>query len=300
MNKTIFLTGAGGMLGREFLRLAVDSDLRIIALSSQSSSLEQEFGKRYEFLQSDEFLKNGYDFSHVDILLHCAFPRNNDSVGFAKGLDFQKYVFETAINSGVGAVINVSSQSVYDSKRTVPADENTQVSPENRYAVSKYMSEQLLEVLCSEKNISYTHLRMASLIGLEFHVRIINRFVKNALEKGKISVNAGHQSFGFLDVRDAAAALLCVALSDCSEWNRIYNVGAEREWGILEIAELARNTVEDYIGKKFLGFEINSSEDRLCSALDCTKFMSDFSWKPKISMNKFTQELVEKLLSEQK
>lgn len=300
MSKTIFLTGAGGMLGREFLRLAVDSDLRIIALSSQSSSLEQEFGNRYEYLQSEDFLRNGYDFSDVDVLLHCAFPRNNDSVGFAKGLDFQKYVFETAINGGVGAVANISSQSVYDSKRTAPADENTQVSPENRYAVSKYMSEQLLEVFCCEKNVPFTNLRMASLIGLDFHVRIINRFVKNAIEKGEISVNAGYQSFGFLDVRDAAAALFCVVSADCGKWEKVYNIGAEREWGIAELAELAKNTVETYTGNKLSAFEINPSEDRLCSALDCTRFMSQFSWKPRISIKKFTQELVEMLLSAKK
>lgn len=299
MKKTVFLTGAGGMLGRAFLRLAADSDLHVIALSSQSPALAQEFGNRYEYVQIEDFLQNGYDFTGVDVLLHCAFPRNNDSVGLAKGLAFQKQVFELAVNGGVRAIANISSQSVYDSKRTEPATEETQVSPETRYAVAKYMSEQLLEAYCRDRGVVFTHLRMASLIGLDFHVRIINRFVKSALEQAAITVNAGHQSFGFLDVRDAAAALLCLAQEDCEKWDSVYNIGAEREWQILELAELAKNTVEERTGKALAAFEVNPSEDRLCSALDSTKFMTNFSWQPQISMEKFVQELVEVLLSAQ-
>lgn len=296
MARTIFLTGAGGLLGRTVLQQAENTDLQVIALSSQSEGLMQQFGDRFVYVHTDDFLNNGYDFSKVDVLLHCAFPRNNDSVGLAKGLDFQRKVFEDAVKGGVGAVANVSSQSVYDTKRTEAATEDTQPCLETKYAVAKYMSEQLVDGLCESRGIPATHLRMASLIGLNFHVRIINRFVKSALEQNRIAVNAGKQSFGFLDVRDAAAALLKLVQSDAAQWQRIYHIGAAREWGILELAELAKYTVEQHTGKPLAAFAVTPSEDMVCSALDSTRFAAQFDWQPQISMEQFVQELTKALL----
>lgn len=294
----VFLTGAGGLLGSTLLEHLRDAKCSVTALSSQPDMLRERFGDRYRLLDTADFLCNGYDFSSTDVLLHCAFPRNNDSSAMARGLDFQRDVFERAARGGAKAILNVSSQSVYDTKRSTPATEQTPAVLDSKYAVAKYLSEQLADAICSHYNVRCTHLRMASLIGLQFHVRIINRFIQSALEHGRITVHAGHQSFGFLDVRDAAAALCAMLHSDANTWQHVYNVGAAQNWGILPLAELCKSTVEAATGKPLAAFDVVPSEELLCSALDSTTFQTQFGWQPQISIPQFTRELVDSLLAE--
>ena len=291
MSKNIFLTGAGGLLGTHFLYTLENTEDSVTALTSKTDVLAEKFGERYTYLDTSDFLENGYNFSRTDIVIHCAFPRNNDGASMAKGLDFQRILFQSASEGGAGALVNISSQSVYNPKRTEPADEQTPLVLETKYAAAKYMSEQLVEVICNASNIKYTNLRMASLIGINFNQRIVNRFVKSAVEQGSISVNAGKQSFGFLDVRDAASALKAIIFSNPDKWNNIYNIGAEREWGILELAELVREFTERLTDKK-LEFNVIESEEVFSSALDSSSFSNQFGWKPQISMQQFINEIL--------
>ncbi|MDE5937102.1 MAG: NAD-dependent epimerase/dehydratase family protein, partial [Ruminococcus sp.] len=234
MTRNVFLTGAGGLLGTQLLHTLENTECSVTALTSKPDVLAEKFDVRYSYLDTADFLENGYDFSSTDVLIHCAFPRNNDGASMAKGLDFQRVVFESAVKGGINELINISSQSVYNPKRTEPADEQNPAVLETKYAAAKYMSEQLVEVICNASNVKYTNLRIASLIGIDFSPRIINRFVRSALEQGSINVNAGRQKFGFLDVRDMAEALKIIIFSNPDEWKCVYNVGADKEWGILQ------------------------------------------------------------------
>lgn len=291
MTENIFLTGAGGLLGTHLLAALENTECSVTALTSKTDVLNERFGGRYNYLDTDDFLENGYDFSGTDILVHCAFPRNNDGASMAKGLDFQRTVFQESAKGGIKALVNISSQSVYNPKRTEPADEKTPPVLETKYAAAKYMSEQLAEIICSNENVKYTNLRIASLVGIDFSPRIVNRFVKSAVEQGIINVNAGKQSFGFLDVRDAAAALKSVVFSNPDEWEKVYNVGAEREWGILQLAELVREITENLTGKK-IELNVNESEEVFSSALDSTAFSGHFGWKPQISIQQFINDIL--------
>lgn len=296
MAKKIFLTGAGGLLGTQLLYTLENTECSVTALTSKPDVLAEKFGVRYFYLDTVDFLKNDYDFSKIDVLIHCAFPRNNDGASMAKGLDFQRVLFQTATESRVGALINISSQSVYDPKRTEPADEQTPAVLETKYAAAKYMSEQLAEVICSTNNVKYTSLRIASLIGTDFSPRIVNRFVKSALEQGIININAGKQKFGFLDVRDAAEALKTIVFSNPDDWKRVYNVGTDKEWGILQLAETVCDIVENLTGRK-PELNISESEEIFSSALNSTSFSNQFGWNPKISIYQFINELANKIIS---
>lgn len=296
MARNIFLTGAGGLLGTQLLHTLENTECSVTALTSKPDVLAGKFDARYSYLDTSDFLENGYDFSSTDVLIHCAFPRNNDGASMAKGLDFQRVVFESAVKGGINELINISSQSVYDPKRTEAADEQTPAVLETKYAAAKYMSEQLVEVICNVNNVKYTNLRIASLIGIDFSPRIINRFVRSALEQGSINVNAGRQKFGFLDVRDMAEALKTIVFSNPDEWKCVYNVGADKEWGILQLAETVCETIENLTGRK-IELNVSESEEIFSSALNSTSFSDQFGWKPEISIYQFINELTNKIIS---
>lgn len=277
----IAITGAGGFLGTELLRqLSKKLDVTVYAFTFDFERNRETYIISDNIISLDNSEATQFDYSEIDVLINCAFPRNVSDETFAKGLDFIQIVIEKAANDNVGSVINISSQSVYSQLRMAPADESFPPVLESKYAVGKYWSELFVNTVC--RNIRHTNLRMASLIGAGFNQRITNKFVAKVIAGEQITISGGEQIFGFFDIRDAASGIIKTALSD-GEWQEVYNLGTNNAYTLREIAESSLA-----LGKEF-GFTVSNpvytdSDDWQDSALDCRLFMNRFSWKPKYSM----------------
>lgn len=71
----IAITGAGGLLGQNILQILKETDNTVYAFSSQGNLLQSTFGdtKNFCFLEITDDIPAG-----IDVLIHCAFPRNED------------------------------------------------------------------------------------------------------------------------------------------------------------------------------------------------------------------------------
>lgn len=246
----IAITGAGGFLGTELLKqLSAHKEVTVYAFTFDFERNRSTYISSDNIITLDNSDAAGFDYSSVDVLINCAFPRNVENADFAKGLDFIQRVIEKAAKDNVGSVINISSQSVYDPARTQPADENSAIILETKYAVGKYWSE--LFVNSMSRNIRHTNLRMASLIGPGFDQRITNKFAKKVIDGEQITVIGGDQLFGYLDVRDAASGIITVALSE-GNWEEVYNLGTESAYTLEQIAQTAVQ-----VGRE-IGFDANN------------------------------------------
>ena len=275
------VTGAGGFLGTHILRqLAGDPNCRVYAFTFDFERSRESFVRAENIIPTDNSEAAAFDYSDIDVLLNCAFPRNVSDETFAAGLDFIRDVLVKAAADKAGAVINISSQSVYSQKRLSPADEQTPAVLESKYAVGKYWSELFVNTVC--KGMRHTNLRMASLIGAGFDQRITNKFAKQIIAGQQITLTGGEQRFGFLDVRDAASGILTAA-KDQGEWEETYNLGGGQSYTLLEIAEAAHR-----IGAE-RGFSapepvVAGAGEWQNSALCCTKFAARFRWQPQFSL----------------
>ena len=204
--KKIAVSGAGGFLGKHILKKIMETDHIAYALTSKPHEIGCELGEqeRIIFVHKDEYADVTWE--KIDVLINCAFPRNTDGNMMADGLNYIKNLLSFSVEHGVKTVINISSQSVYSQKRKEAATEKTPLDLETKYAVGKYATELLTNSIC--KQIPYSNIRMASLIGVGFEQRIVNKFVRQALEKKELYIKIGSQKFGFLDVEDAAEAIL--------------------------------------------------------------------------------------------
>ncbi len=284
----IAITGAGGFLGTELLRqLSAFKDITVTAFTFDFERERTTFIRSKNIFPVDNSEVADFDFSDTDVLINCAFPRNTDDAGFAEGLIFLQRVIEKAAGDGVGAVINISSQSVYSQQRREPANEDSPIITESKYAVGKYFSELFVNSVC--RKIRHTNLRMASLIGAGFNQRITNKFAMEVRDGEQITISGGNQLFGFLDVRDAASGIIAAALSDCG-WAEAYNLGTNEAYRLLDIATEAVS-----VGRSF-GYSApdpisNESENWQNSALDCNKFQNEFSWHPKYDLKATLSEI---------
>lgn len=277
----IAITGAGGFLGTELLRQLADREnILVYAFTFDFERERDTFVTADNIVTVDNSEVGSFDFSDIDVLISCAFPRNVNDETFAKGLDFVKTVVEKAVDDVVGSVINISSQSVYSQKREKPADESFAPVLETKYAVGKYWSELYINSLC--RKIRHTNLRMASIIGAGFNQRLTNKFALKIKAGEQLTISGGDQLFGFLDVRDAASGIIKIALSK-NDWQEVYNFGTNNAYKLRELAETAVETGCE------LGFKTNApvvmpSDDWQNSSLIADEFMKDFNWKPQYSL----------------
>lgn len=294
----VLVTGAGGFLGKELLeKLLKDGDNRfelLVAMTSQPEKLAQKYSGYKSLRIVDSRDLSCFSFSEVDVLIHCAFPRNEEGVELARGLTFTRDVLSKASWDGVGSVINISSQMVYSQKRLEPATEETEINLETKYAVGKYAAELMTDEIFME--IPHTSLRMASLIGVGFHDRLVNKFVRQALEREPICINSGKQRFEFMDVRDAATAILNILDFPLDRLEPIYNLGSGDVRTLEEIAHLV-----SAIGSEYLDWEVpiheTEGERWHNSSLNSEQFRRDFLWKPAFTLEDTIKYLFEDVVS---
>lgn len=273
----IAVTGSGGFLGTELLKqLSEMADVEVYAFSFECERSRDTYVTSDNIVSVDNSEAAGFDYSTVDVLINCAFPRNVNDESFASGLDFIQKVIEKAAHDHVGAVINISSQSVYSQVRTASADESFPPVLESKYAVGKYWSELFVNTVC--RSIRHSNLRMASLIGAGFNQRITNKFAAKVISGEQITISGGDQLFGFLDVRDAAAGIIKAAFSNM-EWEESYNLGTNNAYTLREIAECSVAVGKEF-GLNALAPVCTDGGDWQNSALDCSKFMTHFQFEP--------------------
>lgn len=272
----ILITGGSGYLGRSLLTYGDDRCQYIVA-TSRKSTLQSLYRNRNDVYVIDNSELWSQDWQKIDVLLNCAFPRNTNGIQMAEGLQFLEKLFCSAVDGGVGAIINISSQSVYSPVRTTAATENSELDLQSNYAVGKYAVELMLDGIC--RKTPHTNIRMASLIGAGFDQRITNKLVDRVLNGQDIQIVKGNQLFGFLDVRDAVSGIENILKSNPEYWSNVYNLGICGGYTLDEIAKEVCQTGRSYCGRDVrYSYTDSGTVSTGNSTLDCSLFERSFFW----------------------
>ena len=280
----LIVSGAGGFLGSNIIKTAAERGIDVLAITGSA-----DLGSCPIIASTDDFLESGCLLDKKDIFINCLFPTNADGPKMADGLDKVFRMTDMAKRCGAGAFINISSQSVYASKRLSPAKESDLLSLETPYAVGKYSSEVLVNHIYAGN--PHTNIRMASLLGVGYDQRIVNRMADRALKGEELSVVGGMQRYGFLDVRDAADGILRLALGDPDKWREIYNLGRNENYTLIEVAECIVKEIKEITGQE-ITYCVSEGRDERNSSLDASLFMKDFDWSPKFSLSETTAAII--------
>lgn len=296
IGKRLVLTGAGGFLGRNLLPLLLKEGVSVSAITSRT---------HFELCQLAG-VDAGDEWVHVvsqadragisetladcDFLINAGFPRNTDGRQLAQGMEFIDWLFQEASCGGTRAVVNISSQSVYDQHRTEPASESTPVCPQSPYAVAKYATELMLNNSC--KAIPHTNIRLASLIGPGFDQRVVNKMVVNALAEKRILSSDQTGMFGYLDIMDAALAIVRILEIKSVEWPEVVNVGSGDGYTTTDIAKLIRS---ELMGRGYsvdiVSQETNNSKTNTTVNANLLRVLT--GWSPAESLSKTIKRIVD-------
>lgn len=290
--ETVLITGASGFLGMELLRqLLAQERYRVIASTNSAEKLISAFGAgRIEIVGREELLSKRLAGQDILCAINCAYPRNKSGFEMAEGLGYIENVLRWIAHSRIRALINISSQSVYDPTRSCAASEDCAPCLTTPYAVGKYMTERLVDALCEQ--IPHTSLRMSSLIGPGFNQRIVNRFTEKALKLEPLLVKCSPQRFGFLDCQDAAGAILSLLETNSSAWKAVYNVGSSKGYTLEDIVQ----TIERVFaarGRAFPEIHYEAGDEEACTCVDGTRLSGDTGFFARVSLEQSVERILD-------
>ena len=291
MSKTILITGANGTLAKKLIeKLSTDNDFEVCA-SSRNIETGSQFDN-IEYVTNIDLVRTDF-MSNVDVIVHCAFPREYNPDVLANAMTFYNSLVLKAVETNVKGIINISSQSVYGTYRENSALETTTVHPESDYALAKYACELIGLATVRNTDTKLTNIRLGSLIGIEYPERVINKIIKKASETKSISIDNDKTVFGFMDVEDAVTGLLkFIRNTETQNWSETYNFGAKRQEqrDFKRIVELISNCFK----KNGIEIDLKINEapeaDKLC-CLNSQKFYSEINWKPEISLKESIERI---------
>ena len=232
------MTGATGFVGRCLVKMLEDSGYQIWHLVRNRKGIKKEFV--WDFISP---LPKG--LPPCDIVVHLA-----ARVNFSHNLEILQYDVNTISTMKLVAYarnhnayfIFASTVGVHGSKYTV-IDEDTPVNPENHYALSKYLSEEVIKTYLH----NYSILRICGIYGLDGPEHLgLNRAITNALHKKIAPILKGpvKTKRNYICVHDVTRWILHLI----KKYEK--NIAHSAKTGIREILYLADPevmTIEDYL-----------------------------------------------------
>jgi nucleoside-diphosphate-sugar epimerase len=260
----VLVTGVGGYLGSHVARKLMESGYEVMGLDSLIydnanviSSLAQKSG--FTFRKADihdwsslETLLQEEKFSaivHLAALVGDATCSMNPLTATRTNYEDTAALAKLIAKSGNGPLIFASSASVYGKDVNGPIDESSQVKPLSLYAWTKVLSEKAIEEVANlhKGGFEYTILRFATAYGLSERMRfdlVVNSFVLQATQRGKIVVFGGAQARPFVGASDIADAVVLAVKRREETKGKILNVGSdEQNRTINELALMVQRTV---------------------------------------------------------
>lgn len=200
----ILMTGSTSFTGRCLLRMLAESGHEIWHLTRKTRGFDNEV--IWDFMG---LLPEG--LPPCDILVHLA-----ASVNFRNDIDIMQYNINTVSTiklAGYARTYNsyfiyASTASIHGNQHTV-IDENTPIHPENHYAVSKYLSEEVIKTFAHRCSI----LRICGIYGLNGPEHLgLNKALNNAVHKRMRPVlrGGGKAKRNYICVHDVSQWILCL------------------------------------------------------------------------------------------
>src|SRR5699024_4975304 len=226
----------------------------------------------------------------VDTLINCAFPRTSKPEELAQGIPFTERLITDSINFGIENIINISSQSVYTQKQKEDVTEKSAVQPESLYGMTKYACERVVSILCETNDVNYSNIRLGSLVSIELTSRMTNRFIENALNNKKITIDKNNIDISYLHVKDAANALVFMINKFDKKWKNIYNLGTFEKYSLNELTSLINKYLREK-NESFLEYNLKDNTNSYNNFIDSSIFYKEFDWKPSITITQIIDDI---------
>jgi len=245
------LTGGAGFIGAHVCKHLLDAGHQVVVLDDLSGGFQDHVDPRAVFIEGSvedhallQHIFNEYKFDYVYHLAAYAAEGLSHFIrrfNYSNNLIGSVNLINESVKHGVKCFVFTSSIAVYGAQEP-PMTEEMTPRPEDPYGIAKYAVE--LDLKCAHEmfGLNYIIFRPHNVYG-EFqnigdrYRNVVGIFMNQLMQGNDLTVfGDGTQTRAFSYIDDVAP-IIAHAVQNQEAYNQIFNVGADREFSVNELAE---------------------------------------------------------------
>lgn len=279
--KKVMVTGSSGFIGKALTEKLRKLGYEVIELNSSIGDITE----------IDTF--NKFNLNNVDHIYHLA-GKTFVPDSWENPLEFYKVNAEGTLNilevcRKNSIKLTYISAYIYGSQNVIPISENASVKPNNPYAHSKYMAEQLCEFYAREYRVKISVIRPFNVFGIGQNDKfLIPSIIKQVLYSDKIQVKDLSPKRDYIYLNDLVDAIILTENIDDNY--SVYNIGSGYSISVKEVIDIIQEV--NNVNKPIIcenSFRVNEMNNVVANI---SKANLELSWFPKYSFMEGIKEII--------
>ncbi len=301
--KKVIVTGGAGFIGSHLTTKLIQKGYKVVIIDNFNTGKLSNIShiKRNKNLSIAKFdIRNKKKirnlFKNVSFIFHLAAIAEivpsieNPEEYFTTNVNGTLNILELAKENGVGKIIYAASSSCYGLPNKFPTDELQKIDTQYPYALTKYVSEELIIHWSSVYGIDFVSLRLFNVYGPRSRTSgtygaVFGVFLAQKLAKKPLTVvGDGTQKRDFVYVDDVVDAF--IKATNKKVKNQIFNIGSGKTYSINYLVKL--------LGEKKIFIKKRPGEPD-CTFANINKAKKILNWKPKIGLKVGVNKLLDNI-----
>ncbi len=314
VDKVVFLTGAAGFIGSNFLQYMFDKyktyHFIVLDALTYAGNIENipdyiRNSDRFEFFYGSVTNYHIVEMlmKHADFVVHFAAESHvtrsicDDTTFFDTDVMGTRVMMTALVKYAkkVKRFIHISTSEVLGTAETEPMDENHPINPRSPYAAAKAGADRLVYSYCCTYDVPAVIVRPFNNYGPRQHLeKVIARFISSAIQKRPMTIHGdGMQERDWVHTSDVSKALDSILhVEDFSKIkHQAIHIGSGIATSIYQIAQIILkefNLSQDYLS--FIGDRPGQVRRHISSK---EKAYNLLGWKAEISLEEGLKQTIE-------
>jgi UDP-glucose 4-epimerase len=248
----ILVTGGAGFIGSHVTEELLKRGHSIVVLDDMSGGFPDNVVQGAKLIEGSitdvDLVNKMFDQEKFDYVYHLAAYAAEGLSHFIKRFNYTNNLIgscnliNASVNTGVKCFVFTSSIAVYGASPELPMREETPAHPEDPYGIAKFAVEQELAVSKAMFDLDYVIFRPHNVYGERQNIgdkyrNVVGIFMNQILQGKPMTIfGDGKQTRAFSYIRDISP-IMAEALENRSAYNQIFNIGADKDYTVNELAE---------------------------------------------------------------
>ena len=295
------ITGGAGFIGSHLVDALLDKGDEVVVLDNFSTGrpenlrhIEDQINVvKCDLSISGSWEKNFHGVArvfHLAALADIVPSIENPEAYYLANVNGTFNVVEACKKYDIEKLIYSASSSCYGIPDLFPTPETAEIRPQYPYALTKFLGEQIVLHWNSVYNVPSISTRFFNVYGPRSRTSgtygaVFGVFLAQKLNKKPFTVvGDGTQTRDFTYVTDVVSALISASVSQLN--GEVFNIGSDNTYSVNSLVDLLKGEVV-YIPKR--------PGEPDCTWADISKAKNLLNWKPKVSLEKGVNSLIDNI-----